>query len=331
MKENHNQRLGFEKFDKRGGSQRDGHHQRRLSKKITQQEVTIAQAREQLLATDRIKKIVGVFGGGKEATVLVAQERETGDYVCAKVFRYFTSTIRKRLRGTKHILESGMAAIAAKQEYWNLDEMYREKCQVPKPRFLIENIVVMDLITENGDNRTPAPLLRDIDLRKRGFDPEEVLYEALDILADLFLKAHFIHGDYSEHNLMLTDPGPGTTENGLITMDVSQSVQYNQKTFVNTPERLRIDRAVDILQTDLSNLNLHFQKRYRLCIDPLEVCEQIIQELPTKLRNYYTNHRDSQVYIDAADIEDIICSKQVFRDKAVQVRTGRQAQKRKRW
>ncbi|MHA2500857.1 MAG: RIO1 family regulatory kinase/ATPase domain-containing protein [Candidatus Hodarchaeales archaeon] len=334
MSDDYNQRLGFEKFGKRGqdgGTFHDAHRHQRLSKKTVLQEVTVAQACKQLLATGQFQSILGVIGGGKEATVLVAQERETEDYVCAKVFRYFTSTIRKRLRGTRHILASGMAQIAAKQEYWNLMEMHEARVYVPKPRHILGNILVMDLITENGQSRTPAPLLRDVDLRKVGFDAEEVLYEALDILADLFLKAHFIHGDYSEHNLMLTDPGPGTTENGLITMDVSQSVQYNQKTFINTPERLRIDRAVDILQTDLKNLNDHFQKRYRLCIDPLEVCEQIIQELPTKLRNFYTNHRDSQVYIDSADIEDIISSKQVFRDKAVQVRTGRQAQKRKGW
>ncbi|MFX0116590.1 MAG: hypothetical protein ACFFB3_18725, partial [Candidatus Hodarchaeota archaeon] len=106
MSEDHNQRLGFAKFQKRGGTQRDEYRQQRLTKKITQREITIAQARDQLLATSKIEKIVGVFGGGKEATVLVAEEAETGDYICAKVFRYFTSTIRKRLRGTKHILES---------------------------------------------------------------------------------------------------------------------------------------------------------------------------------------------------------------------------------
>ncbi|MFQ5979137.1 MAG: hypothetical protein ACE5OZ_13510 [Candidatus Heimdallarchaeota archaeon] len=87
MSEDHNQRLGFAKFQKRGGTQRDGHRQQRLTKKVTQREITIAQARDQLLATNKIKKIIGVFGGGKEATVLVAEERGTGEYVwCPATF-----------------------------------------------------------------------------------------------------------------------------------------------------------------------------------------------------------------------------------------------------
>lgn len=331
MSEDHNQRLGFAKFQKRGGIQRDGHRQQRLSQKITQQEITVSQARDQLLATDKITKIIGVFGGGKEATVLVAEERETGDYVCAKVFRYFTSTIRKRLRGTKHILESGMATIAAKQEYWNLVEMHNAAIPVPKPRFRTENILIMEFITVNSHNTAPAPLLRDVNLKQAGFDVEDLLYEAIDILANIFLQAQFIHGDYSEHNLMLTDPGPGTTENGLITMDVSQSVQYNQKTFIETPERIRLDKAVDLLETDLFNLNLHFQKKYRRYVDPTEVCAQIIQDLPPKLREFYANHQqDAHVYIDNAEKEDILCSKWQFREEAVLGLTGRQAQKQKR-
>ncbi|MFQ5979138.1 MAG: RIO1 family regulatory kinase/ATPase [Candidatus Heimdallarchaeota archaeon] len=224
-----------------------------------------------------------------------------------------------------------MATIAAKQEYWNLVEMHSAAVPVPKPQFRTENILIMDFITANGHNTAPAPLLRDVNLKKAGFDVEDVLYEAIDILAEIFLKAHYIHGDYSEHNLMITNPGPGTTENGLITMDVSQSVQYNQKTFIETPERIRIDKAVDLLETDLFNLNLHFQKKYRRYVDATEVCEQIIQDLPPKLREFYKIHQqDSQGYIDSADMEDTLCAKWQYREQAVLGLTGRQAQKTKR-
>ncbi|MHA2183330.1 MAG: RIO1 family regulatory kinase/ATPase domain-containing protein [Promethearchaeota archaeon] len=231
----HNQKIGFyfsknrRKFDEY--RQRCGHDNKVLIK-----EVTFIDACNQLLSTKEIDKVFSVIGAGKEATVLLAQDSKTNDLVCAKVYRYFTSTIQKRLQGTKHITKSGMAAIAAKQEYYNLLELYNAKIPVPKPRYFINNIVIMDFINLQENIYQPAPLLSEIDIRSY-HDPEEVLYESIDILAKMFLEAKFIHGDYSDHNLM-------ATEDGLVTMDVSQSVLYNEKTFVNTPTRIKIDKAV---------------------------------------------------------------------------------------
>lgn len=112
-----------------------------------------------------------------------------------------------------------MSRIAAKTEYWNLVGMWEAKIPVLRPRFLRENILCMDYISAESNTLKPAPLLREVDLTT-GYDPEEVLYESLDILSQMFLKAQYIHGDYSEHNLMMTDKG-------LVTMDVSQSMQCN--------------------------------------------------------------------------------------------------------
>jgi serine/threonine-protein kinase RIO1 len=241
LNKDHNQRLGF---DKEATEYDEFRRSRQTTQKRKIEEVTIAKAREQLLATQKVSKVLTVLGYGKEATVLLVQEAETGEHVCAKVYRYFTSTNRKRLQGTKHMLADDMASLAARTEYWNLMEMSEAQIAVPRPRFLVKNILVMDYITAQKNTLIPAPLLRDVDLTD-GHEPEEVLYESLDILADLFLKCHFIHGDYSEHNLMVT-------EQGIVTMDVSQSVQYNHK----------------------------------ISVDPTEVKEQIVEKLPTKLQNY---------------------------------------------
>ncbi|MFX1537008.1 MAG: RIO1 family regulatory kinase/ATPase [Promethearchaeota archaeon] len=275
LNKDHNQRLGF---DKEATEYDEYRRNRQTKQKRKIEEVTIAQAREQLLATQKISKVLTVLGYGKEATVLLVQEAETGEHVCAKVYRFFTSTNRKRLQGTKHMLADDMASLAARTEYWNLVEMSEAQIPVPRPRFLVKNILVMDYITAQTNTLIPAPLLRDVDLTD-GHEPEEALYESLDILADLFLKCQFIHGDYSDHNLMIT-------EQGLVTMDVSQSVQYNHKTFIDTPVRIRIDKAVKYLYTDISNLNKHFSRRYKISIDPNEVKEQIVEKLPTKLQNY---------------------------------------------
>ena len=185
--------------------------------------------------------------------------------------------------------------------------------QVPKPLRLLGNIVIMNFISKKEGSQTPAPLLRDIDLSP--YDPEELLYESIDILAQLFLQGNFIHGDYSEHNLMLTQKG------NLITMDVSQSVQYNTKTFVETPVRIRIDRAVKLLKADINNINQFFRRTYRLAIDPKEVIKEIINELPSKHQDYLTE-KIMEIYPSELISTEVPLGKELYRDEIVYQRTG---------
>lgn len=307
----HNQRLGFGRYGKTAHGREESRQSRKTKTKRQLKEVTIAEAKNQLLATGEIRKVISVIGGGKEATVLLAENIED-ELVCAKVFRYFTSTIRKRLRSTIHLLEDEMASLAAKQEYWNLHEM-QKYAPVPKPRLLVDNIVLMDFIAEERGSTKPAPLLREVDLRT--YDPEELFYESIDILAEIFLKGHFIHGDYSEHNLMLTKRGR------LLTMDVSQSVQFNSKTFVDTPLRIRIDKAVDLLEADIKNINQYFRRIYQIAIDPSEIKEAIISELPQKLQDFL-NERTMEIYPSDMYSPDMFLGKESYRDEIVYQRTG---------
>ena len=274
-----NQKIGFE-FSKNGRSSDEYRQNRYRSTNNQFREITVAKACTQLLATGKIEKIISVIGAGKEATVLLVQEKEKNELICAKVFRFFTSTIKKRLHGTHHISKEDMANIAAKQEFWNLYELYKANIPVPKPRFLLNNIMLMDFISKEESSMVAAPLLSDVNISEFD-DPENILYEAIDIIARMFLDGKMVHGDYSNDNLMITD-------NGLVTMDVSQSVLYNQKTFINTPKRIRIDRAVDVLLTDITNLNKGFHK-YRLTIDPEEICQNIVKGLPEKLKQFLNN------------------------------------------
>ncbi|MHA2075149.1 MAG: RIO1 family regulatory kinase/ATPase domain-containing protein [Candidatus Hodarchaeales archaeon] len=318
MSSDHNQRLGFGKYGKKAHGREEQYKSKISSSKQEIKEIKISKAKTQLLAIGEIRKIISIIGGGKEATVLLA-ETSQGKPVCAKVFRFYTSTIKKRLRGTRHITASDMAALAAKQEYWNLYEMHKY-VQVPKPLILLGNIVIMDFISKKEGSLTPAPLLRDIDLSL--YDPEELLYESIDILAQLFLQGNFIHGDYSEHNLMLTQKG------NLITMDVSQSVQYNTKTFVETPVRIRVDRAVKLLKADINNINQFFRRTYRLAIDPNEVTQEIINELPSKLKDYLTE-KTMEIYPSELISTEVSLGKEQFRDEVVYQRTGSSRQQPK--
>ncbi|MFX1283984.1 MAG: RIO1 family regulatory kinase/ATPase [Promethearchaeota archaeon] len=318
MSTDRNQRLGFGRFGKTAHGREESYQSRRIKTKHQLKEITITEAKNQLLATGEIRKILSVIGGGKEATVLLAENNEE-ELVCAKVFRYFTSTIRKRLHGTKHLLPSDMAILAAKQEYWNLYEMNLH-IPVPKPRLLVDNVVIMDFIAEERGSIRPAPLLREVDLKM--YDPEELFHESIDILANLFLKGYFIHGDYSEHNLMFTQEGT------LITMDVSQSVQFNTKTFINTPLRIRIDRAVEFLKIDIENINRFFRRTYHIAIDPSEVIEAIINELPQNLQNFL-NEKTLEIYPSAMYSSEMYLGKEGYRDELVFQRTGTSRQRPK--
>ncbi|MHA1228859.1 MAG: RIO1 family regulatory kinase/ATPase domain-containing protein, partial [Candidatus Hodarchaeales archaeon] len=142
-----------------------------------------------------------------------------------------------------------------------------------------------------------------------------VLYESIDILANLFIKAHFIHGDYSEHNLLFTE------KRGLITIDVSQSVQYNYKTFVETPIRIRLDYAIELLKNDLYNISKYFRRCYNIGIDIDEVCSEIIHELPSKLQSFLED-KTSDVYPAELISIEALMGKESFRDKIVAQRSG---------
>ncbi len=318
VKKEYYQNTGF-RFSK-NERQFDKYRQsRHADPKIQIKEVTFVDARNQLFSTGKINKVFAVIGAGKEATVLLAQEKNTNDLVCAKVFRFFTSTIRKRLQGTKHITQMGMASITASQEYWNLVELYNAQVPVPKPRILLNNIVIMDFINFQDDEYQPAPLLSEINIRDYD-DPDEVLYESVEILAKMFLEAKFIHGDYSDHNLMVT-------ENGLITMDVSQSVLYNEKTFINTPIRIRIDKAVELLQIDLINLINSF-KKYRITMDPVAICQEIVNKLPEKLQKFLKDSKQINSYSHYSS--ESLIGKEEYRRESVYNLTGKKYQKKKR-
>ncbi|MFX0012862.1 MAG: RIO1 family regulatory kinase/ATPase [Candidatus Hermodarchaeota archaeon] len=317
-KEIFNQKKGLE-FLKNGPYINEDKQNRQLNQKVQLREITVANASKQLLATGKIKKIISVIGAGKEATVLLAQDKETNELVCAKVFRYFTSTVRKRLQGTYHISKEEMASIGAKQEYWNLYELHKVNIPVPKPRYLLKNIIIMDFIRIRKDSLVPAPLLSDVNISEID-DPEYILYKAIDIIARIFLEGKMIHGDYSNDNLMIT-------ENGLVTMDVSQSMIYNQKTFIDTPIRIRIDKAAGFLLTDLRNLNKGFTK-YWISIDPKEVCQNILKSLPEKLQGFLKN---AEYALSISNfVPERYKSKEMARESEFQRRTKRKYQIKKK-
>ena len=198
--------------------------------------------------------------------------------------------------------------------------MYDAGIPVPQPRELIENIVVMEFIPNPLDSSQPAPLLHIVD-KEWIIDPEETFYESVDILVRIFHEAKYTHGDYNDHNLMVTS-------NGIMTMDVTQSMPYNVKTYIDTPVRIRIDRAVAIFRQDLLNLNQNFIQRFRVSGDVEYIYQSTIDQLSEKLQEFIRGRQEITSYSNYAP--EIYSLKENQRKMGVRRRSNRNYQRKKR-
>lgn len=266
--------------------------------------------------TGKIDKVYSIIGQGKEAMVLTAKEAGIDRALCVKIFKYYSSTNKKRIQGSHHIRAEDMAGVAAKQEYWNLKELYSHHIAVPQPIYLLNNILIMELIAHKSGSNIPAMLLKDISgetTTQTNFNPEDLLLQSIEILERMFLDAQYVHGDYSLHNLLFS-------QGKVYAIDVSQSVQYNQNTFVDTPIRIRIDKAATILKRDLANLLQGFEQKFRVRADLEEIYQGILAQLPNRLAKHVTTQTsvNSIKYYNG----DIIKLKESYRNQCR--RKGRQ-------
>ncbi len=322
MSQNFNQKIGFEFSKETQDTDRLKNELHRTTglKPKNLAEITIRDAKLQLLKTNKFDAIDEVIGAGKEATVLKARLKDQTTNICAKIYRYYTSTNSKRVNGSKHIQWDEMAIYAATREFWNLHALYNTGIPVPKPIELIDNIVIMEYISSPFDSQAPGPLLHSLP-QEMFDDPEPVLYEAIDILVRIFLEAHFTHGDYNDHNLMMT-------AKGLYTMDVTQSMEYNQKTYVDTPVRIRIDKAARIFRQDLDNLNQNFQQKFRLSVDTDLIYRNTIEQLPDHLQTFMQGRNEINTYKQY--VPELYRLKEQTRKSGVRSRSKRRYQQKKR-
>ena len=130
----------------------------------------------------------------------------------------------------------------------------------------------MELI---GDEEGPAPLLRNVN--KNIFDdPSEVLEECVDILYDM-CQAHFVHGDFSEHNLLWFN-------DQIHVIDFLQTKKFALKDAVTYGSPLiPLSRAYRILRKDLNSLLTFFKRLFRIEVNYNEVLEYILGDIKSKV------------------------------------------------
>jgi len=137
----------------------------------------------------------------------------------------------------------------AKKEYRNLTQCYEAGIPVPRPLYVLNNVLAMEFI---GDGGAPAKSLLNSEVDENDYA------QALSILRDLYKKAKLVHGDFSEYNIF-------KTEKGLVVFDLGSGVD------------LRHPNAQEFLKRDINNIGRFFNKRGISIEDPDKIFEDIVK------------------------------------------------------
>lgn len=185
-----------------------------------------------------------VISTGKEAHVFRAVDA-SGHYRAVKIYRKEASdfkNMQQYLEGDKRFKEvrktkRDIVHEWTKKEFKNLDISNRAGAKVPLPMVFRNNVLVMELIGENG---IPSPTLKDRGVE--GLDIGELYEKLLESTAKMLYKAKIVHSDLSEYNVLIRGEEP-------VIIDVGQAVLLSHP------------KAKEFFERDLRNLSNYFSKK----------------------------------------------------------------------
>jgi len=176
------------------------------------------------------------IGVGKEADVYTALT-PMDETVAVKFHRLgrisFRQTRRKRGYMREHSSWLFQSHLAAEKEFQTLQLVYKHKVSVPKPLSYNRHAIVMGII-EGGE----------LSKWRKIVNPKRVLKEILRNIRKAYLKAHVIHGDLSEYNIILQ------SNMHVLIIDWPQYVQADHL------------NATELLQRDIQNVLTFFNRRF---------------------------------------------------------------------
>ncbi|MDR0797397.1 MAG: serine/threonine protein kinase [Nitrososphaerota archaeon] len=178
------------------------------------------------------------IGVGKEADVYAALS-PAGETVAVKFHRLgrvsFRQTRRKRGYIREHSSWLFQSHLAAEREFKALQLVYKNKVSVPEPLSYNRHAIVMGII-EGGE----------LSKWRKIANPQRVLKEILRNIRKAYLKAHVIHGDLSEYNIILQP------DMHVLIIDWPQCVPMDHL------------NAVELLQRDIQNVLTSFNRRFNV-------------------------------------------------------------------
>ncbi|MGE5574818.1 MAG: RIO1 family regulatory kinase/ATPase [Ignavibacteria bacterium] len=192
------------------------------------------------------------LGVGKEADVYDALNVD-GKRIAVKFHRLgrisFRQTRRKRGYTREHSTWLFQSHLAAEREFQAMKLVYENGVSVPEPISQNRHVLAMGMIEG-------AQLSKYKDIGK----PEKVLKEVFLNLRKAYLKAHLIHADISEYNIILKPDGH------LLIIDWPQAVKTDH---VN---------AAELLERDIKNVLTYFSRKFNVKLTGKEVCNYVTGE-----------------------------------------------------
>jgi RIO kinase 2 len=193
------------------------------------------------------------IGVGKEADVYTALTPE-GVTVAVKFHRLgrisFRQTRRKRGYLKEHSAWLFQSHLAAEKEFRALQLVYKTGVSVPEPLSYNRHAIVMGII-EGGE----------LSKWRKTVNPKRILKEILRNIRKAYLKAHIIHGDLSEYNIILQ------TDMHVLIIDWPQYVPSDHP------------NALELLQRDIQNVLAFFNRRFDVQADPVLVCDYVMGKI----------------------------------------------------
>jgi RIO kinase 1 len=213
-----------------------------------------------LLNKGVIYEVNGAVSSGKEAKVYWGKNKAGLD-LAVKIYLTSSAEFKKgmlkyiegdqRFKNVKRDTRS-LISIWAQKEYRNLTESMAAKVRVPKPIIVQSNVLVMEFIGKDG---VSAPQLKEVPPE----NPERVYKTLVTYIKRLYQKAHIVHGDLSEYNVMMFKGRP-------VIFDMSQSVPIGHP------------MTEFMLRRDIANVNRFFSKLDVNVVDAEELYQQVVKK-----------------------------------------------------
>lgn len=197
-----------------------------------------------LMNDDKLETIEHAISTGKEAVVFVGT-LPNEDYVAVKIYRtsqmIFKSFVRyiegdprfdRIKKSHRHLIYTW-----AKKEYRNLTTAYKCGVRVPKPLFVRNNVLGMELITYR---KIPAPLLYQVELSHKRI--EDIHRRVIRYMKLMHQKGKIVHGDLSKFNI-------------LVTLRSIALIDFAQAVHIQHP------MAYELLLRDVENMADYFQSQ----------------------------------------------------------------------
>ena len=205
-----------------------------------------------LVKANVISSFGQTLGVGKEADVYDALSPE-GKRIAVKFHRLgrisFRQTRRKRGYIREHSSWLYQSHLAAEKEFQAMKQVHEEGVSVPEPISHNRHVIAMGMIEG-------AELSKYKDIGK----PEKVLRELLRNIRKAYLKAHIIHADLSEYNIILKPDGH------ILIIDWPQAVKTDHA------------NAAELLERDLNNVLVFFGRKFSIKLSVKEAYGYVVGE-----------------------------------------------------